>query len=178
MDHQPGISTLSSSALKIQCGLITSSLGISHFMMCGNLCLEGVFRKCMSLLLSGIHEMMRVYCILVMVTQYHCFINKFVIGKQYRIQFTFSFTIWTLLAMYRSVTSLLWPFSTLLQLPTLSPIEIVSTVHHCRHLYHHLVWMCCICEIVYVWYGAGLVPIRGRVSQTKHFSFTVLPKLP
>jgi len=66
-------------------------------MMCGNLCLEAVFRKCRSVLLSGIHEVMRVYCILVRVTHCCSFIKKIVIGKLYKIQSTFSFTIRTLL---------------------------------------------------------------------------------
>jgi hypothetical protein len=83
---------------------ITSSLGRSHFMMFGNLCLEAVFRKCRSLLLSGIHEVMRVYCILVNVTQCCSFINRIVIGKVYKILPTFIFTIQTLLVVCRSVS--------------------------------------------------------------------------
>jgi len=72
-------------------------------MMCGNLCLDALFRKCRSLLLSGIREVMRVYCILVKVTHCCSFINKIVIDKLYKIQSTFNFTIQTLLAVYRSV---------------------------------------------------------------------------
>jgi hypothetical protein len=76
----------------------------TSLMIYGNLCLDAVFRKCRSLSLSGIHDVMRVYCILGKVTHCCSFINKIVIGKLYKIQSTFSFTIRTLLAVYRSVS--------------------------------------------------------------------------